>query len=71
MEESDHDDAIEWALGDIKYDYHEHLALAAKKFGGAGGATRKEDSSFFLKKLKRLPKRLLKINPKRQVKRLF
>jgi hypothetical protein len=44
MEESDHDDAIEWALGDIKYDYHEHLALAAKKFEG-GGATRKEDSS--------------------------
>jgi hypothetical protein len=38
MEESDHDDAIEWALGHIKYDYHEHLALAAKKFeGGRGG----------------------------------
>ena len=34
MEESDEDEAIEWAPEDMKYDYHEHMALAAKKFWG-------------------------------------
>ena len=39
-EESESEDAdpMDWAPEDIKYSYHEHMALAAKKFWGGNKA---------------------------------